>query len=60
MLRSLARLRALRTLTLELKKCKLLRDVDALHGLAKLSLLDTILADMNPEKPETHAKFSTP
>ena len=30
------------------------------RAIAKLSLLDTILADMNPEKPETHPKFSTP
>ena len=30
------------------------------RAIAKLSLLDTILADMNPDKPETHAKFSTP
>lgn len=30
------------------------------RAIAKLNLLDTILADMNSDKPETRAKFATP
>ena len=30
------------------------------RAVAKLNLLDTILADMSPDTPETHSKFATP